>query len=141
MAGARQGNNPVMRLPKEGKEMRLIANWVVSALACVLAIAIVPGIAAVGGPYAGPLVFAAMLALVNATIRPLASFLSLPLTILTLGLFMFVIDTLMFMLASSWSVSLFGAGISVDGFWSAMLGSIVVSVASSLIGGTLAQEA
>ena len=121
--------------------MRLIANWVVSALACVLAIAIVPGIVAVGGPYAGPLVFAAMLALVNVTIRPLASFLSLPLTILTLGLFMFVIDTLMFMLASSWSVSLFGAGVSVDGFWSAMLGSIIVSVASSLIGGALAQEA
>ena len=119
---------------------KTLANWIVSALATAVAIAIVPGITLVGDSYMGPLMFALALAVVNALVKPLAKLLSFPLTIVTLGLFLLVIDALMFTLAGNMSVSLFGSGLQVDSLWSAMLGSIVVSVATSVIGGILGTD-
>ena len=84
---------------------------------------LVPGIH-VGS--AGSLVFAAIaLGLINALVRPLIVLLTLPFTLLTLGLFLLVINAAMLQLAD-WFVS----GFSVDGFLSAVLGSIVVSLVS-----------
>ena len=75
---------------------------------------------------AGALVFAALaLGLINAVIRPLIVLLTLPLTVLTLGLFLLVVNAAMLQLAD-WFVS----GFSVDGFFGAVFGSIVVSVVS-----------
>jgi putative membrane protein len=117
-----------------------MANLIVSALATVAAIAIVPGITVVGDSYLGPLLFALSLSIVNTLVRPVAKLLALPFTILTLGLFMLVINACMFMLAGSLSVGIFGSGVQVDSLGSAMLGSIVVSIASSLIGGALGMD-
>ncbi|MFT3949854.1 MAG: phage holin family protein [Agriterribacter sp.] len=74
------------------------------------------------------IVFALVLALVNVFIRPLLIILTIPLTIITLGLFLFVINALMVLLASK-----FINGIQIDGFWWALLFGLLLSVASSLL--------
>ncbi|MCC7525416.1 MAG: phage holin family protein [Chitinophagaceae bacterium] len=74
------------------------------------------------------LVFALVLAIVNVIIRPLLIILTIPLTILTLGLFLFVINALMILLASKMV-----DGIAVDGFWWALLFGLLLSLASSLL--------
>ena len=119
---------------------KTLASLIVSALATVVAIAIVPGITLVGDSYLGPLMFALAFAFVNALVRPIMEFLSFPLTILTLGLFMLVINACMFMLAGNMSVGLFGSGVQVDSLGSAMMGSIVVSIATGLLGGIFGQD-
>ncbi|HLS88853.1 MAG TPA: phage holin family protein [Sphingobacteriaceae bacterium] len=74
------------------------------------------------------LVAATVLGVVNAVIRPILIVLTLPINILTLGLFTFVINALMFMLAAQ-----VVKGFHVDNFWSALLGSIILSVASTFL--------
>lgn len=71
--------------------------------------------------------------LVNAIIRPILSFLSCPIIILTLGLGSLLINTLMFYL-SGLIGQYFGLGFSVDGFWPAFFGSLIVSVVSTILG-------
>lgn len=112
--------------------MEFIGTWLATALAIVVAITIVPGIETVGGSYMGPIMCALVLALVNASIKPVAALLSLPLTILTFGLFALVINALMLELASSLSLAFFGSGISISSFGSAVLGSIIISIASAI---------
>ncbi|HRN57200.1 MAG TPA: phage holin family protein [Agriterribacter sp.] len=74
------------------------------------------------------LVFALVLAIVNLIIRPLLVILTIPLTILTLGLFLFVINALMVLLAAK-----VVDGITIDGFWWALLFGLLLSVVSSLL--------
>lgn len=76
---------------------------------------------------------ALVLGLINAFIRPLLSALSCGLIILTLGLFTLVINALMLWLASWIMVELIGLGFHVDGFWSALLGALIISVVSVVI--------
>ena len=73
------------------------------------------------------LVFALVLAIVNLIVRPLLVILTIPLTIITLGLFLFVINALMVLLASK-----VVDGITVDGFWWALLFGLLLSIVSSL---------
>jgi putative membrane protein len=84
------------------------------------------------------LLVALVLGLVNAFIRPIVAFLSCGCIVLTLGLFTLVINALMLLLAEWVTVELLGMGFHVDGFWNALLGSVIISivsfVASSLIG-------
>ncbi len=77
-------------------------------------------------------VVGAILGLVNATIKPVVKLLSLPLVILTLGLFALVVNGLLFWLVAAVSNGL-GAPFHVDGFWSGFWGAIVVSVVSWLL--------
>ncbi|MCO5239743.1 MAG: phage holin family protein [Chitinophagaceae bacterium] len=74
------------------------------------------------------LVFALVLGIVNLIIRPLLVILTIPLTIITLGLFLFVINALMVLLAAK-----VVSGISIDGFWWALLFGLLLSVVSSLL--------
>lgn len=74
------------------------------------------------------LVFALVLAIVNLIIRPLLIIFTIPLTIITLGLFLFVINALMVLLAAK-----VVDGITVDGFWWALLFGLLLSVVSSLL--------
>jgi len=114
--------------------MKLFIRWVVTAFSVWVAAWIVPGIRiddsrawiAVG-------LMAAALGLVNIFLRPLLTFLSCGFIALTLGLFMFVVNGLVFWSASWVSVNWFGVGFHVDNLWAAMLGSIVVSIVSFLI--------
>jgi putative membrane protein len=77
-------------------------------------------------------VVGAILGLVNATIKPVVKLLSLPLVILTLGIFALVVNGLLFWLVAAVSSGL-GAPFHVDGFWSGFWGAIVVSVVSWLL--------
>ena len=100
-----------------------------------VASAITPGIAPYGDVPAF-LCFMSVglfLGIVNAMIKPLLTMLSLPLTILTLGIFQLVINSFMLELASWLSVNLFGMGISISGFIPALIGAVIISIASSLL--------
>ena len=102
--------------------MRLL----VSALSLWLADAILPGMTLHG---LGTIILAALLlGLVNAVVRPLAIILTLPFTILTLGLFLFVVNAAMLAL-----VAWFLSGFTLGGFWSALLGSLVVSIVGTVL--------
>lgn len=106
--------------------MRLLLHWVLSALAVWIVAHIVPGIS-VSGPTAA-LIAALVIGLANATIGLLLKILTFPLTILTLGLFWFVINALMLELAAA-----FVQGFQVHGFVAAFIGAIVLSIVSSVL--------
>jgi putative membrane protein len=108
-----------------------ILRVLIGALSLWVASAIVPGVDIRGG--ATLLIAAILLGVVNALVRPLVVLLTLPLTLLTLGLFLLVVNAAMFGL-----VAAFLDGFHVSGFWAALFGAIVVSItswlASSFIG-------
>ena len=106
--------------------MRLILNWLLSALAVWIVSRFVPGIY-VNGPMAA-LIAALVIGLINATIGFVLKILTFPLTILTLGLFWFVINALMLELASA-----LVPGFEVRGFFAAFVGAIVLSIVSSVL--------
>ena len=105
--------------------MKIISSILVTALALVLTAYLIPGIM-VEGLY--PAIIAALiLGILNTVVRPILIILTLPISILTLGLFMFVINASLFMFAAS-----FIEGFSVSGFFVAVLGSLIVSVISTI---------
>ncbi len=102
---------------------RLLIVWLINALA-LLALPYVMSSVQVEG-FATALVAALILGFVNTLIRPVLVLLTLPATLLTLGLFVFVINALLF-----WFVASFVKGFSVGGFWSAFFGAIVYALIS-----------
>lgn len=78
------------------------------------------------------LVVAVIFGVVNAIVRPVVALLSLPLYILTLGLFFFVVNALMLLL-TSWVAEQINVPFEVEGFWTAVFGGIVVSLASAVV--------
>jgi putative membrane protein len=114
--------------------MRLVLRWLVTAAALVVAARVVPGIdVRDSNGWVAVLVMAAVFGLVNAFVRPILTFLSCPLVLLTLGLFLLVINALTLGISSWIAVNWFDAGFFIDGFWPAVFGSIVVSVVSWLL--------
>lgn len=107
---------------------KFIIRWLINAVGLYAAVWIVPGIDYLGD-WTGILWLALIIGLLNALVRPLLKFLTCPLIILTLGLFTIVVNTVMLLLTRTIGQS-FGIGLSVDGFWSALLGSLVMSVVS-----------
>lgn len=107
---------------------KFFIRWLINAVALYAAVWIVPGIDYLGD-WKGILLLALIIGLLNALVRPLLKFLTCPLIILTLGLFTIVINTVMLLLTRTIGQSL-GIGLSVDGFWSALLGSLVMSLVS-----------
>ena len=111
--------------------MGFLVRLLVNAAALWVATRLVPGVTYSGAlvPFLGvALVFGA----VNAIIRPVAKLLALPLIILTLGVFAFIVNALMLWLTSSLSAAL-GLGFHVSGFWAALIGSLVVSIVSTVL--------
>lgn len=106
--------------------MRLLLNWVLSALAVWVVAQIVPGIHVNGA--AAALIAALVIGLINATLGFILKILTFPLTLLTLGLFWFVINALMLELAS-WFVP----GFQVRGFFAAFIGAIVLSLVNLVL--------
>lgn len=114
--------------------MKLIMRWIIIALSLGVAVWLVPGIHVQGATaWIGVAVMAVVLGFVNAIIRPILKFLSCGCIILTLGLFMLIINALTFWLAAWISSNWFNSGFYVDSFWAALMGSIVVSVVSFLL--------
>lgn len=116
--------------------MRFILNWLLTSIAIAIATALVPGIEPFGAADAWmSFAFVGLfLGFVNSLIKPLLTFISFPLTILTLGIFQLVINSFMLELASWLSVNLLGSGIAISGFFSALAGSIIVSIACTILG-------
>ena len=114
--------------------MNFLIRWIVTAVAVGAAVWIVPGITTVGpnGTIAIA-VGALVLSLVNVAIKPLAQMLSLPITVLTLGIFYIIVNALLLELAAWASTGLFGSGIAVAGFGSAFFGSIIISIVSAIV--------
>ena len=110
--------------------MKLIIRWMVSTLALFAAAYFIPGIR-VEDPNAWMVygLMALILGLVNAVIRPLLKLMSCPLIILTLGMFVLIINGVSFLLAARIAEAL-GIGFYVDGFVPALLGALIVSVIS-----------
>src|SRR5437660_5788583 len=106
--------------------MRLLLHWLANALA-LLALPYIFTTIKVDS-FTTALIVALVLGLINTLIRPLLVLLTLPVTILTLGLFIFVINGLLF-----WAVGSFVPGFHVAGFWPGVFGAIVYSVISWLL--------
>jgi len=108
--------------------VRLLFRWAINAIALWVAIQIVPGIQH-DGSGVSLLLIALVFGLVNALVRPFLMLLTCPFLILTLGLFVLVVNTLMLQLTAL----LAGPVLRIDGFWPAFLGAIIISVVSSVI--------
>lgn len=108
--------------------MRPLVRLLVTAASLWVAVRIVPGLSFQGSALAF-LGVAVVFAVVNAVVRPLALLFSLPLLLVTLGLFWLVVNGLMLWMAAALSGAL-GLGFEVRGLWAAVLGALVVSVAS-----------
>lgn len=115
--------------------MKLLTRWLVVMAALFVAAMVVPGIH-VNGNWGAYAIMAAILALLNATLLPILKALSCGMIVLTLGLFSLVLNALMFMLSSSLAQNLFNVNFVVDGFWPALLGSIIVSIATMFFVGS-----
>ncbi len=105
--------------------MRLILLWILNALALLAVAYLLPGIHVDG--FIGALLAALVLGLINALVRPLLILLTLPITVLTLGLFILVINGLLF-----WFVGSVLQGFEVSGFWVGVMGALLYSILSSV---------
>ena len=116
--------------------MKFLIWVVVNALALAVAIFLLDGIRLIGDSTQDKLVTLVLVALifgvVNAFIGPVVKLLSLPFILLTLGLLLLVINGLLLLL-TSWISGQVGLGFRVDGFWTALLGAIIVAVAGWLL--------
>jgi len=114
--------------------MKFILRLLLSALAVVLLANILPGVHV--ATYGIAILVALVLSLLNLLVKPLLVILTLPVTILTLGLFLLVINALIIVLASS-----LVSGFNVDGFWWALLFSLLLSILQSILFTVLKEEA
>lgn len=105
--------------------MRMIANWLLSALALLIVAYIVPGFQ-VSGIFSA-LIAAVVIGLINATIGLFLKVITFPLTVLTLGIFWIVVNAIVLKL-STWFVP----GFNIHGFWPAFWGAIVLSIINML---------
>ncbi len=110
--------------------INLFTRLIVTAFTLVLVAEFMPGIEIDSALAA--LIAALILGILNALIRPILVILTLPITILTLGLFIFVINAFLF-----WAVASFIDGFTVTGFFPALFGSIIVSLISTFINNRL----
>ena len=110
--------------------MTLLLVWLINTVALIAVAYLMPSIKV--DTFVTALIAALVLGLVNAIIRPVLVLLTLPVTLLTLGLFIFVINGLLF-----WAVGSFVKGFVVDGFWAGFLGAIVYSLISWLLSALL----
>ena len=108
--------------------MRFLARLVLNGLAIIIVAWLLPGIR-ITGPLSA-LLAGVILGFVNAIVRPVLFFLTLPLTLLTLGLFIFVLNAICFGLTA-----FLVPGFTIDGFFSAVFGALLVSVVSWILNG------
>lgn len=105
--------------------MRTIANLIISALSLMLVSKLVTGVTITG--FWGAVLSVVVMAILNTLIKPFLFLLTLPVTIVTFGLFTFILNAIMFLLASQ-----FVQGFHVEGFGAAFVGSIVFSILTTL---------
>ena len=106
--------------------MKIILNWILQAVAIVIAAYLLPGVGVAS--FLSALILAVVLGAINTFIKPILVILTLPLTIVTLGLFLLLINAVLIMLATY-----IVPGFTVDGFLWALIFAIVLSIVSSVI--------
>ncbi len=106
--------------------MEILLSWLLYAVAIIVSAYLLPGVAVSG--FITALIVAVVLGLVNTFIKPILLVLTLPVNILTLGLFTFVINALLILL-----VSAFVPGFKVAGFWWALLFSVILSLVAAIL--------
>lgn len=106
--------------------MKLILTWLLAACALLVVAYLYPGVQVQS--FTSALIAAAVIGLFNAVLRPILVILTLPVTIVTLGLFLFVINALLF-----WAAASVLDGFQVNGFLAALLGSLIYSVLMLLV--------
>ena len=112
--------------------MKLIVRWLLLACALLLVAYLYPGVAV--ATFGAAMLAAFVLGLLNTLLRPILVLLTLPVTLVTLGLFLFVINAAMFWLAARWL-----DGFSVAGFAAALIGSLIYSVLGIVIDAAVEQ--
>ena len=120
--------------------IRLLANAVALAIASWIVAGITLQGATTGRRILTLLIVAAIFGVVNAFVKPVLKLLSLPFIILTLGLLLFVINAVMLLL-TSWITGKLDVQFHVDGFWSALLGSLIITVVGILLNAVLPEKA
>lgn len=115
--------------------MRFILRCLATAVAVSVVIWIIPGFNVIGGNQAwgAIILFSVILALINSSIKPILQVLSLPISIVTLGIFFLVVNTFMLYLATWITNGLFGVGFEITSFGWAFLASIIISIVSGVI--------
>ena len=113
--------------------MKLLVRWIIAALALFVAAWIVPGIRVEGVAWVVYAVMAIILGLINAVVRPILKLLTCPLILLTLGVFVLVVNGITLLLASCIAVNWFDVYFYVDSFWAAVLGAAIVSVVTVIL--------
>ena len=106
--------------------MKLILRWLLLAAALLLVAYLYPGVTV--SSFGAAMIAALVLGLLNTIVRPLLVLLTLPVTLLTLGLFLFVINALMF-----WAAAGVLEGFNVKGFTAALIGSLIYSLCGMVI--------
>lgn len=111
--------------------MGLLLIWILNAVALLIVAYILPGITVAS--FGSALIAALVLGLLNTLVKPVLVILTLPITVVTLGLFLLVLNALVFWFAGSVL-----KGFQVDGFWWAFLGALIYSIIASLLSGLVA---
>jgi putative membrane protein len=106
--------------------MRLLLLWCCNALALLAVAYLLPGVSV--DDFGSALIAALVLGLINTLVRPLLILLTLPITVVTLGLFLLILNGLLFWFAGS-----ILSGFHVEGFWYALFGALLYSIISSLL--------
>jgi putative membrane protein len=109
-----------------------LVRWAVNALALWVAVELVPGLAYRGESYVSLLIIALIFGLVNALVRPILLILTCPLIVLSLGLFVLIINAVMLSL-TIWLSDLFSLGLVSESFVATLLGALVISIVSGVM--------
>ena len=114
--------------------MGIIMRVLITAVAVAAAVWLVPGVDIMGSgeAWTSVLLFAVVLSVVNAVVKPVLKVLSLPITILTLGLFSLFVNTIVLYLAAWLSTNSFGVVMYIDSFGSAFAAAAVISIVSAI---------
>lgn len=122
--------------------MNFVARWIATAIAAAVAVLLVPGIDVVGATssFVPVVAFALILALIDCTIKPILQLLGAPISIITLGIFYIMINAFLLYLASWVSVVLFGTGIMIGSWFSALLAAVIIGVVSTVMEAILGVE-
>jgi putative membrane protein len=111
----------------------LLIRFIVTAIAVAAAAYLVPGIDVGDNAAKAVILTAVILGIINAFIRPVLKLLSLPLILLTLGLFILVVNSVCFYLAAWISRTIFDVRFAFDSIWAVLLGAIVISIVSTVL--------
>jgi len=116
----------------EDEMKSFLTRWIINIAAIAATAWLLPGITVGGNKWVTILLVALIFGLVNAIIKPVFSFLTCGLYVITIGLFTFVANALMLMF-TGYFANLFGLQFSVNGFWTAVLGALIISFVSFVL--------